>query len=69
VFISKDENLTKAHVRYLESRLLIEAAHIKRFTLDQNQAGAQSFPNPAGRTWRCFWIVFASSFQSLALTF
>lgn len=26
VFVSKDENLTKAHVRYLEGRLLMEAA-------------------------------------------
>ena len=44
VFISKDENLTKAHVRYLESRLLAEAAQIKRFTLDQNQAGGAKLP-------------------------
>jgi hypothetical protein len=44
VFISKDENLTKAHVRYLESRLLTEAALIKRFTLDQNQAGGSKLP-------------------------
>src|SRR5437773_7970628 len=39
VFVSKDENLTKAYVRYLESRLLTEAAQIGRFTLEQNQAG------------------------------
>src|ERR1022692_1342433 len=39
IFVSKDENLTKAHVRYLESRLLTEAAQIGRFTLEQNQAG------------------------------
>ena len=45
VFVSKDENLTKAHVRYLESRLLTEAAQIGRFTLEQNQAGGLgSFP-------------------------
>ena len=36
VFVSKDENLTKAHVRYLESKLLEEAAQAGRFTLDQN---------------------------------
>ena len=36
VFVSKDENLTKAHVRYLENRLLVEAAHINRFALEQN---------------------------------
>src|ERR1035438_9141079 len=39
VFVSKDENLTKAHVRYLENRLLSEATQINRFTLEQNQAG------------------------------
>jgi hypothetical protein len=44
VFVSKDENLTKAHVRYLESRLLAEAAQIGRFTLEQNQAGGSKLP-------------------------
>jgi len=44
VFISKDENLTKAHVRYLESRLLAEAAKVNRFTLEQNQAGGSKLP-------------------------
>lgn len=44
VFVSKDENLTKAHVRYLESRLLAEAAEIDRFTLEQNQAGGSRLP-------------------------
>ena len=44
VFVSKDENLTKAHVRYLESRLLAEAAKINRFTLEQNQAGGSRLP-------------------------
>ncbi|MCX6634575.1 MAG: GIY-YIG nuclease family protein, partial [Acidobacteria bacterium] len=44
VFVSKDENLTKAHVRYLESRLLAEAAQINRLTLEQNQAGGSKLP-------------------------
>jgi len=44
VFVSKDENLTKAHVRYLEGRLLAEAAQIKRFILEQNQAGGSKLP-------------------------
>jgi hypothetical protein len=44
VFVSKDENLTKAHVRYLESRLLIEAAQVARFMLEQNQAGGSKLP-------------------------
>lgn len=44
VFVSTDENLTKAHVRYLENRLLAEAAQINRFTLEQNQAGGSKLP-------------------------
>jgi len=44
VFVSKDENLTKAHVRYLESRLLDEVRHVNRFTLEQNQAGGSRLP-------------------------
>lgn len=44
VFVSKDENLTKAHVRYLESRLLAEAAQVNRFTLEQNQSGGAKLP-------------------------
>jgi hypothetical protein len=44
VFVSKDENLTKAHVRYLESRLLDEAAKINKFTIEQNQSGGSRLP-------------------------
>ncbi len=44
VFVSKDENLTKAHVRFLESRLLVEAAQVGRFTLEQNQATGSKLP-------------------------
>jgi hypothetical protein len=44
IFVSKDENLTKAHVRYLESRLLTEAVQVGRFTLEQNQSGGAKLP-------------------------
>ena len=44
VFVSKDENLTKAHVRFLESRILAEAAKVNRFALEQNQAGGSRLP-------------------------
>lgn len=44
VFVSKDENLTKAHVRYLESRLLADALAANRFKLEQNQAGGSKLP-------------------------
>ena len=43
-FLSKDENLTKAHVRHLENRLLSEATSIGRYLLDQNQAGGAKLP-------------------------
>ena len=37
VFVSKDENLTKAHVRYLERRILEEAKKVGRYSLDNSQ--------------------------------
>lgn len=43
-FASKDETLTKAHVRYLESRLLAEAISIGRVMIDQNHAGGARLP-------------------------
>ena len=44
IFVSKDENLTKAHVRYLESRVLAEAGVIGRVTIEQNQATGSKLP-------------------------
>jgi hypothetical protein len=44
VFVSKDENLTKAYVRYLEDRLLAEAKLVGRFMLDQNQSPGSRLP-------------------------
>ncbi|MFH0793503.1 MAG: GIY-YIG nuclease family protein, partial [bacterium] len=44
VFVSKDENLTKAHVRYLEGRLISEATQVARFTLENSQAGGSKLP-------------------------
>ncbi len=34
IFTSKDENLTKAHIKYLESRLVVQAKAADRFTLE-----------------------------------
>lgn len=44
VFVSKDENLTKAHVRYLEGRLLSEANQVGRATLENSQSGGSKLP-------------------------
>lgn len=43
-FISKDENLTKAHVRYLESLLITEATEIGRVKLDNSQTSKARLP-------------------------
>jgi Domain of unknown function (DUF4357) len=44
VFVSKDENLTKAHVRYLEGRLISEALQVGRFTLENSQSSGSRLP-------------------------
>jgi hypothetical protein len=44
VFVSKDENLTKAHIRYLENRLIEEASRIQRYKLDNANASGAKLP-------------------------
>lgn len=56
VFTSKDENLTKAHVRYLESRILGEAAKVGRYILEQNQAGGAKLPESDREDMEVFLI-------------
>lgn len=43
-FVSKDENLTKAHIRYLEGRLIQEALSIGRFKLTNSHASGSKLP-------------------------
>jgi hypothetical protein len=44
IFVSKDENLTKAHIRYLEGRLLSEAGRVGRFALENGQSSGSKLP-------------------------
>lgn len=44
VFTSKDENLTKAHVRYLESRMMVEAERCGRSRLDNRAESNARLP-------------------------
>jgi len=44
VFVSKDENLTKAHVRYLERRLIEEAKKIGRYRLENSNLTGAKLP-------------------------
>jgi uncharacterized protein DUF4357 len=43
-FISKDENLTKAHVRFLEGRLIDQARAVGRATLMNGQSSGSKLP-------------------------
>ncbi|MFO1269301.1 MAG: GIY-YIG nuclease family protein [Rubrivivax sp.] len=44
VFVSKDENLTKAHIRYLEARLLHEAKAVGRYLLENSNTSSPKLP-------------------------
>lgn len=44
VFVSKDENLTKAHIRYLEGRLIEDAAKAGRVIVANSQASGAKLP-------------------------
>lgn len=44
LFVSKDENLTKAHIRYLESRLLQEANRAGRYRLENSNTSNAKLP-------------------------
>jgi hypothetical protein len=44
VFVSKDENLTKAHVKFLESRLMQEARLVGRYNLQNSNRSIPKLP-------------------------
>lgn len=44
LFVSKDENLTKAHIRYLEGRLIEEASKVGRYELVNDQTSGAKLP-------------------------
>jgi hypothetical protein len=44
VFVSKDENLTKSHIRYLEGRLIEESKKVGRFVLENDQSSGAKLP-------------------------
>jgi hypothetical protein len=44
VICSQNKNLTKAHARFLEKRLVDEAARVGRYTLEQNNPGGAMLP-------------------------
>ena len=43
-FISKDENLTKGHIKYLESELIKKAIAVGKTTLENSQGGNAALP-------------------------
>jgi len=44
VFVSKDENLTKSHIKYLEGRLISIAKELGRYELDNSQNSGAILP-------------------------
>jgi hypothetical protein len=44
VFVSKDANLTKSHIKYLENRLIERAKEIGKAALDNQQASGAKLP-------------------------
>lgn len=44
LFVSKDENLTKSHIRYLEGKLIEEANAIRRFKIQNGQNSGSRLP-------------------------
>ena len=47
-FISKDENLTKAHIRYLEGRLIEQAKEVGRAIVTNGQSSGARLPDICG---------------------
>ena len=43
-FVSKDENLTKAHIKYLEGKLIESAKSVGRFELENAQSSGSHLP-------------------------
>jgi len=43
-FVSKDENLTKSHIRYLEGRLIETAKEVARYKLQNSQGSGAKLP-------------------------
>lgn len=44
IFVSKDENLTKAHIRYLENRIMQEAQQTARYRLENSNSTNPRLP-------------------------
>jgi len=43
-FVSKDENLTKAHIKYLEGKLIEQTLSVGRFELENSQGSGSHLP-------------------------
>jgi len=80
VFVSKDENLTKAHIRYLENRLLHEAKAVGRYKLENTNTTNPKLPESdreevckiknavaTGRRTEGGFVVFAKSTAVLSV--
>ena len=44
VFVSKDDNLTKGHIKYLEGKLILEAKEVNRVVLENSAISGSKLP-------------------------
>jgi hypothetical protein len=54
-FISKDENLTKAHIRYLEGKLIEQARQVNRALVMNGQSSGAKLPESDREDMEVFW--------------
>lgn len=66
-FTSKDENLKKSHIRYLEGRLIELAKNAVGRVLQTPKPQHPSFQSPIEQTWKFFWKKLNSCSQLWAL--
>lgn len=70
VFVSKDENLTKAHVRWLEAKLVREVRAAKRADIDNDaEPGGGHLPEADEADMEASWTTSGFSCPSSALMF
>lgn len=56
LFVSKDDNLTKSHIRYLEGRLIEEANSIGRFEIRNGQNSGSKLPESDREDMEVFFV-------------
>jgi len=62
-FVSKDENLTKSHIKYLEGKLIEKAKFADRYELENNQSSGSHLPEADAADMDVFFLKWNSFYQ------